>query len=164
MSLSSWWLYAGIVFGAALCGLMLGQFLQWKSFGRLIVPISPLTPRNKRLTAMALALLAILTVMSSTLTSNELRSVQERRVELDERRSECLVALTETIVDRARISDEDHRNTTVFILELEETLLDLPEMNGGEQVLIQAAARYRAEQKRLQQERVNSRFNSESCR
>ena len=168
MGTADWLMYVFIVLGAVLFGFLAGQLIQWRRYRLVVGPEVPMTSRAKRLAGLALSLLAVLTVVSSTLTSNAVRKAQIEQTERGKAKAECLVTLTETIVERARISDEDHANTTRYVEGIEEGLqlmLESPSrIEQAQKDLLETARLFNERQGELQAERDDWRFNTDSCR
>ena len=161
MNLTEWVLYFGIVAVALVVGVIGGLLLAWRARQGLRVPEWAKVSPSRRLGAVVLSLLAILTVLSSMLTSYELQRVEGQRGAEAEAARECTASILERIADRTRISDSDHRNTTEFVKELKFAV----EADGpSSTAIIRAADRYLNEQKRLEDERRSIPIREHACR
>ena len=161
MSLTEWVIYGGIIATALVVGVIGGLVLAWRARQGLRVPEWARVSPSRRLGAVVLSLLAILTVLSSMLTSYELQRVEAQRVTETEESRECVASILERIAERTRMSDSYHRNTTEFVKELRLAV----EIDGlASTAIIRAADRYIEEQDRLEDERRSTPIREHACR
>ena len=161
MSLTEWVIYGGIIATALVMGVIGGLVLAWRARQGLRVPEWAKVSPSRRLGAVVLSLLAILTVLSSMLTSYELQRVEAQRVAETEESRECVASILDRIAERTRMSDSYHRNTTEFVKELRLAV----EIDGlASTAIIRAADRYIEEQDRLEDERRSTPIREHACR
>lgn len=132
MHVGSWGLYTGIVVVALALGFVIGVILQRRSAWSDV-------PRGRRAGAVVLALLAIATVLSSMLTSVELRNTERDRREAQAAQNACVEHLLGALTERTRIVDANHSNTSQFIAEVS-AAIDADGLSA--QVFTDAAERY----------------------
>ena len=161
MNLTEWVLYFGIVAIALVVGVVGGLVLAWRARQGLRVPEWAKVSPSRRLAAVVLSLLAILTVLSSMLTSYELQRVEARRATEGEAERACVASIVERIADRTRISDSDHQNTTEFVTKLKSAL---EEDGRSGPAIIRAATKYLDQQDRLEKERQDNPIREHQCR
>lgn len=161
MNLTEWVLYFGIVAIALVVGVVGGLVLAWRARQGLRVPELAKVSPSRRLAAVVLSLLAILTVLSSMLTSYELQRVESHRIEESEKSRKCVASIVERIADRTRISDSNHQNTTEFVRELKSAL---EEDGRSGPAIIRAATKYLDQQDRLEKERQDNPIREHECR
>ena len=161
MGLTEWAIYGGIVAIALVVGVIGGLVLACQARRGLRVPEWAKVSPSRRLGAVVLSLLAILTVLSSMLTSYELQRVEAQRVAESKAARECTASILDRIAERTRISDSYHHNTTEFVRELKFAA-------GADDLastsIIRAADRYLNEQKRLDDERRSTPIREHECR
>ena len=161
MNLAEWAIYGGIIAIALVMGIIGGLILAWRARQGLRVPAWAKVSPSRRLGAVVLSLLAILTVLSSMLTSFELQRVEAQRVAESKEARECVASIVERVADRTRIGDLNHRNTTEFVKELRLAM----EIDGqASTAIIRAADRYLNEQDRLDDERRSTPIREHACR
>lgn len=160
-SVSEWGMYAGIVFGAAAIGVFAGQLVQWRGRRGLYVPEWAHATKSRRVGAMMLAVLAIMTVFSSMLTSYELNRVETERAENARESRECTQHLVERLANRTQIGEADHLNTTRFVEKLR-TALTTEGLSSP--AIIRASDRYLEEQRRLEEDRRHTPIDEHACR
>lgn len=161
MSLTEWVMYGGIVVTALVVGVVGGLVLAWRARQGLRVPEWAHLSPSRRLGAVVLSLLAILTVLSSMLTSYELQRVESQRAAEAEASRECVASIVERIADRTRISDSDHENTTEFVTKLKSAL---EEDGRASPAIIRAATKYLDTQDRLENTRERHPISEHACR
>ena len=161
MMLTGGALYPGIVAVALVVGIIGGLILAWRARQGLRVPEWAKVSPSRRLGAVVLSLLAILTVLSSMLTSYELQRVEVERAAEAKASRECLASIVERIAERTRISDSDHHNTTEFVQKLKTAV----EADGpASAAIIRATDSYIEEQDRLEKERQDNPIREHACR
>lgn len=161
MSLTEWALYGGIVAIALVAGVIGGLVLAWRARQGLRVPEWAKVSPSRRLGAVVLSLLAILTVLSSMLTSFELQRVEAERAAESKEARECVASILERVADRTRIGDLNHENTTEFVLKLKVAV----EADGrASPAIARAATKYLDTQDRLDDERRSNPIREHACR
>lgn len=146
MHVGSWGLYTGIVVATFALGIVIGVILQRRCAKGRALPAWADVPPGRRATAVVLALLAIATVLSSMLTSVELRNTERDRRAAQAAQNACVEHLLGALTERTLIVDANHRNTSRFIAELSAAI----DADGlSEQVFTDAAERYARTQDEL---------------
>lgn len=161
MVLTEWVIYGGIVAASLVVGVIGGLVMAWRVRQGLRVPEWAKVSPSRRLGAVVLSLLAILTVLSSMLTSYELQRVEGQRVAESQEARECSASIVERIAERTRISDSDHQNTTEFVAKLKSAL---EEDGRSGPAIIRAATKYLDQQDRLENERRSTPIREHACR
>lgn len=161
MSLTEWVLYGGIVAIALVVGIIGGLILAWRARQGLRVPEWAKVSPSRRLGAVVLSLLAILTVLSSMLTSYELQRVEAERAAEAGASRECVASILERVAERTRISDSYHHNTTEFVEQLKSAA---EEDDLASPAIIRAADRYLDTRDRLERERQDNPIREHACR
>ena len=146
MRVGSWGLYTGIVVVVLALGVVIGVILQRRCAKGRALPAWADVPPGRRAGAVVLALLAIATVLSSTLTSVELRNSERDRREAQAAQNACVEHLLGALTERTQIVDANHSNTSQFIAELS-AAIDADGMSA--QVFTDAAERYAQTQDEL---------------
>lgn len=152
-----WVLYAIVSFGSGAIGFVAGQVVHWRRHPNSFVAVTPtirVTERTQRLGAMVIALLAVVTVASSTLTSLEVRQENARRNEVETAQRACNTAVGERLAVRAAIAEADHQNTTDFIIEIRDVMAPGPSEETYPRI-VEAAGRYVERQDALAAEKVD---------
>lgn len=161
MSLTEWVIYGGIIATALVVGVVGGLVLAWRARQGLRVPEWSRVSPSRRLGAVVLSLLAILTVLSSMLTSFELQRVEAQRAAEVEASRECVASILERVADRTRIGDLNHENTTEFVTKLKVAV----EADGrASPAIARAATKYLDTQDRLDDERRRNPMREHACR
>lgn len=161
MNLTEWVIYGGIIASALTVGVIGGLILAWRARQGLRVPEWAKVSPSRRLGAVVLSLLAILTVLSSMLTSYELQRVEAQRAAEVEAARECTASIMDRIAERTRISDSYHHNTTEFVRELKSAL---EEDGRSGPAIIRAADKYLDTRDRLEKERQDNPIREHECR
>lgn len=157
MILMEWVLYAIVSFGSGAIGFVAGQVVHWRRHPASFVTVTPairVTERTRRLGAMAIGLLAVVTVASSTLTSLEVRQENVRRNEVETAQRECNTILGQRLAARAAIAEADHQNTTDFVIEVRDAMKPGPNEDTYPRI-VAAAGRYVERQDALAAEKVD---------
>lgn len=144
-------LYTGIVVAVLALGVVVGVIVQRRCPDGKRLPTWADVPRGRRAGAVVLALLAIATVLSSTLTSVELRDSEKERRAYQDQQNACVEHLLGVLAKRTQVVDDNHENTTRFV----EALRAATSVDGIEpQAVIEAADSYLEMQDRLDMEQV----------
>ena len=146
MAVESWGLYTGIVVAVLALGVVVGVVVQRRCPKGRRLPVWADVPKGRRAGAVVLALLAIATVLSSMLTSVELRNAQLDRREAQAEQNACVEHLLGMLAKRTEVVDANHNNTTQFIAELS-AAIDADGLSA--QAFTDAAERYVATQDEL---------------
>lgn len=146
MAVESWGLYTGIVVAVLALGVVVGVVVQRRCPDGKRLPLWADVPRGRRAGAVALALLAIATVLSSMLTSIELRNAELDRRETQASQNACVEHLLGQLAERTEIVDANHNNTSRFIAEIAATI-EAGGLTG--QAFVDAADRYAQTQDEL---------------
>lgn len=146
MAVESWGLYTGIVMAVAALGVVVGVVVQRRCPDGKRLPLWADVPRGRKAGAVALSLLAIATVLSSMLTSIELRNAQLDRREAQASQNACVEQLLGLLAERTEIVDANHNNTSRFIAEISATI-EAGGLTG--QAFVDAADRYAQTQDEL---------------
>lgn len=146
MHVGSWGLYTGIVVATLAFGVVVGVVVQRRCPDGKRLPRWAEVPRGRRAGAVALALLAIATVLSSMLTSVELRNAERDRRAAQDAQNACVEHLLGALTERTQIVDANHANTSQFIAELS-AAIDADDLSA--QAFTDAAERYAQRQGEL---------------
>lgn len=158
---AEWVIYTGIVAVAVVLGVIIGQLVQWRVRRGLHVPGWAHVSLTRRTGALLLSVLAILTVLSSMLTSYELQRTDQRGADAAAEQRECTQSLVERVAVRTEIADADHQNTTMFVQKLRDALA-ADGLSGP--AIIRAADLYLEEQDRLEADRAETPIWEHACR
>lgn len=166
MNWMEWSLNLIVSLGAGAIGFVAGQIVHWRRHPHSFFVVTPTvrgTQRTQRLAAMLVALLAVVTVASSTVTSIQVRQQIASRAESDAAQRECNRALTERLAIRAEITENDHQNTTDFVIEVQRAMAEGPEEDTYPRI-VAAAERYVHRQDRLAEAKQTIPINEHACR
>lgn len=166
MNWTEWTLNLLVSIGSGAIGFVIGQLVQWRkrpdSFF-VVAPTVPINQRTRRLGAMLVALLAVVTVASSTATSIQLRQQAASRAESNAAQRECNRALTERLATRAEIAEKDHQNTTDFVIAVQQAMAEGPEEDTYPRI-VEAAEQYIEWQDRLTKAKQDIPIQDDACR
>lgn len=165
MNWTEWTLDLIVSLGSGAIGFVAGQIVHWRRHPHSFVVVTPTvsgTQRTQRLAAMLVALLAVVTVAWSTATSIQVQRQVDSQAESSREQRECNRALTERLAIRAEITENDHQNTTDFVIEVQRAMAEGPEEDTYPRI-VAAAERYVERQDRLAEAKKNSPLNEPDC-
>lgn len=166
MNWTEWTMNLIVSIGSGAIGFVAGQMVHWRRHPDSFFVVAPTvrgTQRTQRLGAMLVALLAVVTVASSTVTSIQVRQQIASRAEADAEQRECNRSLTERLAIRAEITENDHQNTTDFVIEVQQAMAAGPG-TGSYPRIVEAADRYVERQDRLAEAKQNIPLDEHACR
>lgn len=166
MTAVEWVLEFAITAGAAVLGFIAGQVVSWRRNPASFLVVAPtirITDHTKRLGAMFVALLAVVTVASSIMTSLEVERNTVETAKQAEAQRKCSLHLSERLAARAAISEADHENTTRFIEELRAAVYPQDSITSSQQV-IEVADRYLERQDALAEVKEDTPIDAHACR
>lgn len=166
MNWTEWTLKLIVSLGSGAIGFVIGQIVQWRRHPNsffVVAPTVPINQRTRRLGEMLVALLAVVTVASSTVTSIQVRQQIEASAESDAAQRECNRSLIERLAIRAEITENDLKNTTDFVIEVQQAMAEGPEDDTYPRI-VEAAERYVERQDRLAEAKQNTPLNEDACR
>lgn len=165
MNWTEWTLNLVVSIGSGAIGFVAGQIVHWRRHPHSFFAVTPTvsgTQRTQRLAAMLVGLLAVVTVASSTVTSIQVRQQIEASAESDAAQRECNRALTERLAIRAEITENDHQNTTDFVIEVQRAMAEGPRDDTYPRI-VEAAERYVEWQDRLAEAKQNIPLDEHAC-
>lgn len=166
MNWMEWGLNLIVSLGAGAIGFVAGQIVHWRRHPNSFFVVTPtvrVTQRTQRLAAMLVGLLAVVTVASSTVTSIQVRQQVAERAEAEAAQRECNRALTERLAIRAEIVENDHQNTTDFVVAVREAMAAGPGTVSYPRI-VEAAERYVERQNRLSEAKQDIPIDERACR
>lgn len=166
MNWTEWALNLIVSLGSGAIGFVAGQIVHWRrrpdSFF-VVTPTVRLTQRTQRLGAMIVALLAVVTVASSTVTSIQVRQEVANRAESRAEQRECNRVMGERLAIRVNITENDHQNTTDFVIAVQRAMSEGPEEDAYPRI-VEAADQYIERQDRLAEAKKNTPLDEHACR
>lgn len=166
MNWTEWTLNLIVSIGSGAIGFVIGQLVHWRKHPDsffVVAPTVPINQRTRRLGAMLVALLAVVTVASSTATSIQVRQQTEAQAEAAAEQRECNRTLTERLAIRAKITENDHQNTTDFVIAVQQAMTE-ESGTGAYPKIVEAADRFVERQDRLAEEKQNIPITKDACR
>jgi len=165
MTWLDWLLYAGVVFAAGAIGTVVGQSLLWRRRGSLIVPARARGEGRRNTGAMLLALLAIVTVLSSLLTSFEVRRSASESLEFADQQRECTEDLSRRLADRSEFGERNRANIGRFVAEFDTAMRVMEkDQDKGRRLQREAAERFLHNQDQIESERAELPLRADICR